>query len=97
MLLLDPDAFKEINDTLGHDAGDLQLHEAGQPIRSCVRDSDTVVRLGCEKVTVILSELHKFDSDYLNIGKAFVHDLELRRNDVVLSEAILVTDCRLGV
>lgn len=57
LLYVDLDRFKEINDTLGHDMGDILLMETSRRIVSCVRDSDTVARLGGDEFTIILSEV----------------------------------------
>ncbi|TNC99720.1 MAG: Uncharacterized protein FD121_216 [Gallionellaceae bacterium] len=54
VLFLDLDGFKKINDTLGHDIGDALLIEAAKRIQACVRDSDTVARMGGDEFTAIL-------------------------------------------
>ena len=58
LIFLDLDNFKIINDTQGHDNGDLLLIEAGKRITNCVRETDTVARIGGDEFTVILSELN---------------------------------------
>lgn len=54
VLYLDLDGFKLVNDTLGHDIGDALLQEAAKRIVACVRNSDTVARMGGDEFTVIL-------------------------------------------
>lgn len=58
LLLIDLDQFKEVNDTLGHDRGDKLLMIASERIKNCIRETDTVSRLGGDEFTIILSDLY---------------------------------------
>jgi diguanylate cyclase (GGDEF)-like protein/PAS domain S-box-containing protein len=58
VLYLDLDRFKIINDTLGHAVGDALLQEVGNRLRSCVREVDTVARIGGDEFSIVLVNLN---------------------------------------
>lgn len=62
LLYIDIDDFKMVNDTLGHDIGDLLLQQVSNILKNITRSGDTVCRLGGDEFAVILSELN--DPDY---------------------------------
>lgn len=71
LLVLDMDGFKEINDTLGHAAGDLVLKQTAKRIRDVVGKKDVVARLGGDEFTVILKSPQSVE-EVVQIGEKIV-------------------------
>jgi len=76
VLFVDLDGFKQINDTLGHSAGDEVLLAASQRLTSAVRDSDTVSRYGGDEFVVLLADIGKA-SDVAPIAEKMLRALAL--------------------
>ncbi|MDO8926024.1 MAG: EAL domain-containing protein [Sideroxyarcus sp.] len=94
LMFIDLDKFKEVNDTLGHDKGDVLLVEAARRIAACVRESDTVARLGGDEFTVILCELddsHTIDRIAQSIVDKLVAPFQLGEETAFVSASIGIT------
>ncbi len=61
VVFIDLDGFKPINDTLGHDKGDIVLRETATRLNDCIRKTDTAARFGGDEFVVVLSDLNSAD------------------------------------
>ncbi|WP_297324345.1 EAL domain-containing protein [Nitrosomonas sp.] len=72
LLFMDMDNFKNLNDTLGHDMGDVLLKQIGQRLTLCVREGDTVARLGGDEFVLVLAGLNTDKAEAAKRTKAVV-------------------------
>ncbi len=91
LLCLDLDLFKVVNDTLGHDAGDLLLREVARRLTGAVRVTDVVARLGGDEFAVIVggpADLDGVRTAARHILAAFAADLRIGANLVPIRASI---------
>lgn len=94
LLFLDIDGFKQVNDTLGHEAGDQLLKAFGARLQQCVRKSDTVARLAGDEFTIVVENLtHKGDAETVTrkILDAMTQPFEVGSESRVITTSIGIT------
>ncbi|WP_438971707.1 EAL domain-containing protein [Methylophaga sp.] len=91
VLFLDLDHFKQINDSLGHKAGDMLLEEVAKRIKLCLREGDTVARLGGDEFTLLLEDIRSAE----HVGKVaekvaheIIKPFQLEATEVTISPSI---------
>ncbi len=94
VLFLDLDRFKLVNDTLGHEAGDVLLKSAANRLSACVRSGDTVARLGGDEFTIVLANVaHVDDTGRVarKILNAFAAPFQIAGQELFVSPSIGIT------
>lgn len=99
VMFLDMDRFKTLNDTLGHDYGDLMLIEVAQRIKNCVREMDTVARLGGDEFVVLIEGVssdeqlasHKIGAIAEKVREALAQPYQLKQHEYLSSPSIGIT------
>ncbi|MBV5296847.1 MAG: GGDEF domain-containing protein, partial [Rhodoferax sp.] len=86
LMFLDLDNFKPLNDTHGHETGDLLLIEVAHRLKACVREMDSVVRIGGDEFVVMLGELGTDRAESRQQASAIAEKIRL-----VLAEPYLLT------
>jgi diguanylate cyclase (GGDEF)-like protein len=97
LLYLDIDQFKEINDSLGHSAGDDVLREFAQRLKGTLRATDFVARIGGDEFAVLLEEVDTPEIAQLVASKLIVamrRDITTEGNEVHVTTSIGIAFCR---
>jgi diguanylate cyclase (GGDEF)-like protein/PAS domain S-box-containing protein len=93
VVFLDLDRFKHINDTRGHETGDKLLQEVATRLRTCVRDSDVVIRMGGDEFVVVFRNVKNYDEVTLGAGRI----IETLNRPMVIDRHPLQTTGSVGV
>lgn len=98
LLYLDLDNFKLLNDTMGHDSGDMLLSQAAQRLRSTVRDSDQLARLGGDEFVVVLESLgHSSSSAAAEAGRVVTKILATLCQPYQLGSLLFKSSASIGI
>ncbi len=93
VVFLDLDRFKHINDTRGHETGDKLLQEVARRLRTCVRDSDVVIRMGGDEFVVVFRNVKSYDEVTLGANRI----IESLNKPIVIDQHPLQTTGSVGV
>ena len=74
LMYIDLDGFKTVNDTMGHHMGDLLLVQTAERLRLCVRESDTLARIGGDEFTILLNDAHEREN-VERVAKKIIHSI----------------------
>ena len=98
LLFIDLDNFKTLNDTKGHNIGDLLLIEVAKRLQGCVRDADTVARLGGDEFVVMLEGMDEEATKAAEIARDIAEKvLSLMNEPFTLQEFEHHSSCSIGI
>jgi diguanylate cyclase (GGDEF)-like protein/PAS domain S-box-containing protein len=93
VLFIDLDRFKDINDSLGHSAGDLLLQKVAERLRTSGREQDTVARLGGDEFLITLTDV----KDVPDVAVAVERLMDTLTAEFVIQEHTLNVSCSIGI
>ena len=93
VFILDLDHFKDVNDTLGHESGDLVLEEVARRLREAVRTSDTVARLGGDEFAVLAADVGALDAAVVAAQKV----RSALARPITVAEVLVDVDTSVGI
>jgi len=93
VMFIDLDRFKRINDSLGHEVGDQLLVEVARRLRGCLRQDDTVARMGGDEFVVVMSDFDGPDGAVHAAGRM----AEALRDPIIVDGRELVVTCSIGI
>ena len=93
LIFLDLDGFKDVNDSLGHDYGDLLLHHVANRLKACIKDEDIIARLGGDEFTLILKNANQTIAVKVadKIKQALLKPIQLKEETVCVTASIGIT------
>ncbi|MGJ8620762.1 MAG: sensor domain-containing protein [Methylophilaceae bacterium] len=93
LLFIDLDRFKEINDTLGHHYGDQLLIQVSQRIQQCVRESDTLARMGGDEFVILLTGVTEMGQ----LGRMAQDIIEVLTTPFIFEEKVSYMSASIGI
>lgn len=93
ILYIDLDGFKEINDSLGHDKGDLYLKEISKRLKGLIRDEDFIARLGGDEFCVVLGDI----TDGAAIAQTAERCLQLKNETLFIDNQAIIPQMSIGI
>jgi diguanylate cyclase (GGDEF)-like protein/PAS domain S-box-containing protein len=93
VVFLDLDRFKHINDTRGHETGDKLLQEVARRLKSCVRESDVVIRMGGDEFVVVFQNVKSYEEVTNGAGRI----IDCLNKSIIIDQHALQTTGSVGV